>query len=88
MNPRLDGRQRSSDPVYPIKQGRCLAFYPRCHLLDRVRPSNGIDSVRGSALMKDDLLGAQRDGRAFFGWERQSFILAIAVQRLRAAEHG
>ena len=35
----------------------------------------------------DDLLRAQRDARRFLGRQRQRLVAAVAVQRLRAAEH-
>ena len=35
----------------------------------------------------DDLLRPQRDARRLLGRQRQRFVAAVAVQRLRAAEH-
>ena len=37
--------------------------------------------------MQDDLLRPQRNRGAFLGRERERFVFAIAMQRLRAAEH-
>ena len=46
-----------------------------------------IDGVRDAALGGDDLLRPQRDARRFLGRQRQRLVAAVAVQRLRAAEH-
>ena len=50
-------------------------------------PADRIDGVRHAALVRDDLLRAQRDARRFLGRQRQRLVAAVAVQRLRAAEH-
>ena len=46
-----------------------------------------IDRVGDAALGRDDLLRPQRDARRFLGRQRQRLVAAVAVQRLRAAEH-
>ena len=70
-----------------IEQFRCFAFDAHRHVLDCVRAANGIDRVRDAALVQDDLLCAQRDRCALFGREGERLILAVAMKRLRAAEH-
>ena len=47
-----------------------------------------VDGVRDAAFVQQDLLRAQRHGGALLGRQRERFVLAVAVQRLRAAEHG
>ena len=46
-----------------------------------------IDGVGDAGLGGDDLLRAQRDPRRLLGRQRQRLVAAVAVQRLRAAEH-
>ena len=41
-----------------------------------------------AAFVKDDLLRAQRKRRALLGRQAERLIAGVAVQRLRAAEHG
>ena len=50
-------------------------------------PADGIDGVGHTGLERDDLLRAQRKGGRFFGGQRQRLVAAVAVQRLRAAQH-
>ena len=54
---------------------------------DRVRARDGIDRVRHSRLMRDDLLCAQRNQRRIFRRQRQRFVQRICVQRLAPAQH-
>ena len=50
-------------------------------------PPTGSTVARDAALVQDDLLRPQRDRRALLGRQRERFVLAVAVQRLRAAKH-
>ena len=56
--------------------------------LDGARAGDRIDRVRDAAFRRDDLLRPQRDARRLLGRQRQRLVAAVAVQRLRAAEHG
>ena len=42
----------------------------------------------GARFHGDDLLGAQGDARGLFGGQGEGLVVAVGVQRLRAAEHG
>ena len=55
--------------------------------LDEVRPAERIDDVGDAALVRDDLLRAQRDGRRFLGRQRQRLVQRVGVQRVGAAQH-
>jgi hypothetical protein len=56
--------------------------------LDEVGPAERIDDVHDAALVRDDLLRAQRDGGGLGRRQRQRLVERIGVQRVRAAEHG
>ena len=43
---------------------------------------------RDARLVRDDLLRAQRERRRFRGRQRERLVVAVRVQRLRAAQHG
>ena len=55
--------------------------------LDEVRAAERIDDVGDAALVRDDLLRAQRDRRRFLGRQRQRLVERVGVQRVGAAEH-
>ncbi len=38
-------------------------------------------------VMRDDLLGAQRNRNGFFGWKRECFIQRICMKGLRSTEY-
>src|SRR5258706_7527886 len=65
---RLDRRERSADLIDPVKEVRGRALDSRRHLLDRVGARDGVDRVRDTALMQDDLLRAQGNRGALFSW--------------------
>ena len=56
--------------------------------LDEIRSAERVGRVRDAAFVRDDLLGAQREGGGGFGGQRPGFVERIGVQRLRAAQHG
>ena len=55
--------------------------------LDGVGAADRIHGVGDSRLTRDDLLRPERDTRRLLGRQRQRLVAAVAVQRLRAAEH-
>ena len=84
----FDGRQRAAG----LHRSARAAPSRRCSMssvsaLDRLRAADRIDRVRDAAFRRDDLLRAQRNSRRLLGRQRQRLVAAVAVQRLRAAEH-
>src|SRR5262249_59108848 len=65
-----------------------LFFELAGQLLDEVRAAERVYGVGGAGLVGDDLLSPESDQRRAFGREGQRLVVAVAVQRLRAAEHG
>jgi hypothetical protein len=55
--------------------------------LDEVRPAKRVDGVRDPGLVRDDLLGAQRDPDGLLGRQGERLVVGVRVQRLGAAEH-
>ena len=53
--------------------------------LDEVGAGERVDGVGGAGLVREDLLGAQRDFRGALGRQRERLVEAVGVQRLRAA---
>ena len=85
---RLDGRQRAAGRLDPLDQLHRRSLDPIRGLLDRVGAAHGIDGVRDAAFRGDDLLRSERDAGGFLGRQRQRLVAAVAVERLRPAEHG
>ena len=56
--------------------------------LDVVAAAQRVDDVGDVGLLGDDLLGAQRHLHRVLGGDREGLVVAVGVQRLRAAEHG
>jgi len=54
---------------------------------DGVGATDGIGSVGDAGFGGNDLLGAQRDQRGFFGGEGESFVHGVGVQRLATAQY-
>ena len=50
-------------------------------------PAEGIDGLRDAGFERQYLLRAQADARGLFGGQGERFVVAVGVQRLRAAEH-
>ena len=82
-SPRACRRARRCDRAAPSRS-RSIAFVSASIAYDA---ADRIDRVRDAGLGGDDLLRAQRDARRFLGRQRQRLVAAVAVQRLRAAEH-
>ena len=55
--------------------------------LDEIRAAERIDDAGDAALVRDDLLRAQRQRRRFLGRQRQRLVERVGVQRVGAAEH-
>ena len=56
--------------------------------LDRVRPGQRVDRPAHADLLGDDLLRAQRDLHRRLARDRERLVVAVGVQRLRAAADG
>ena len=83
----LDRGQRTAQAVDAFDQLARFALDPVRPLLDRVGAAERIDRVGHTAFVQDDLLRPQRNRGAFLGRQRQRLVAAVAVERLRAAEH-
>ena len=55
--------------------------------LHEVGAGERVHGVGGARLVREDLLGAQRDARGALGGQRQRLVEAVGVQRLGAAAH-
>ena len=89
LNPSaLDGRQRAARRV-DLGDERARAFLDSVGLtLDGPGASDRVDRVGDAGFRRDDLLRPQREPRRLLGRQRQRFVAAVAVERLRATEHG
>ena len=86
------GFDRRERPAGALRSGRgSLRLRVRCRwsaLRSRTTPADRVDRVRDAAFGGDDLLRPQGDPRRLLRRQRERFVAAVAVQRLRAAEHG
>ena len=85
----LDGGERAAGRVdAPRSAPRASCSIASRARLDRPGAADRIDGVGDAGLGRDDLLRAQREARRVLGRQRQRLVAAVAVQRLRAAQHG
>ena len=84
---RADRLRRAAQPVDTLEQRERAVARARRERLDVVAAGERIDSERRARLVRDDLLRSQRERRGLGGRERERLVVAVGVQRLRAAEH-
>ena len=84
----FDGLERAAGGVDSIDDRARLVLDASGHLLDRVGAAAGVDGIGDAGLGCNHLLGSKCQPRGFLGGQRQRFITPVAMQRLRAAEHG
>ena len=87
-HPGLDRHHRPAQAIDPGDQIFGAALDVVGQRFDGVRTGDRVDGVRDAGLGGDDLLGAQRESGRLLRRQRQRFVEAVAVERLRAAEDG
>src|SRR5215813_7019826 len=83
----FDSRQHTSSAVNLLEILRNFSLHLIGQGLNRVRSPHGIDGVDDARLVRNDLLSSQRQSRCIGGWNRESFIFRIGMQRLCAAQY-
>src|SRR2546423_533473 len=71
----------------PVEQLPRLALHPVGERLDIPAATHRIHRLGHTGLVRQNLLGAERQRGALLGRERQRLVVRIGVQRLRAAQH-
>ena len=82
---RGDGLGRSSQFIHALQQLHRLLLELRREMLHEVAPGQGIRRACHSRLVRQDLLGAERDRRRLLRGQRQRNSLAAATRAMRAA---
>src|SRR5215510_7650905 len=76
----VDGADDAAHVVDGLDVGHGPLFHLVSEALEEVRAAHGIDGERSARLLRDDLLGPERDGHHLFE--------GVGVERLRAPQHG
>ena len=85
--PAFDSAQHAAEAFNAIEIGLHLALESQRKTFNCVRTGKGIHDPGHTALMRKNLLCAQRNTRRFFRRQCQRLIIAVGVQRLRAAQY-
>src|SRR5690606_34396231 len=83
----LDAAHHAADAVHLGEDLLRLALEPVGERLDVVGAGERVDRVGDAGLVREDLLGAERDADGLLGGQRERLVHRVRVQRLRAAEH-
>ena len=82
----LDRLDHAAELVDPAEVVEAAALHLRRQVLDEVGAAERVDRVRDAGLVRDDLLGAQRELDGEVGRQRQRLVERVGVERVRAAE--
>src|SRR5690606_5084332 len=83
----LDAAHDAADAVHLGEDVLDLALEAVGERLDVVGSGERVDRVGHARLVREDLLGAERDADGLLGGQRERLVHGVGVQRLRAAEH-
>ena len=83
----FDGARGATKILYSSEQRERALLERRRELLDVVAPRERIGGARHARLVCHHLLRAQRERRGVDRRKRERLVVAVGVQRLRAAEH-
>ena len=83
----LDGLHHAAHRVQLAEVFEGAVFHVLGQPLDEVGPAQRVRSVGHAGFIGEDLLRAQRDARGILGGQRECFVEAVGVQRLRSAEN-
>ena len=83
----LDGGDHAAAAIDLVEIRLGLRLDPVGQLLDEVRAAERVGDARRAGLVREHLLRAQRDRRRLERRDRVRLVVAVRVQRLRAAEH-
>ena len=83
----LDRLDHPADLVDLLEVRVRLLLHPIGQRLHEIRAAQRIDRVRHPRLLRDDLLGSERDPDRLLGRQRERLIKAVRMQRLGTAQH-
>ena len=85
--PRFYGAQHTAQRVDLLDAGAGSGLDLIRQMLDGIGAADGVHRIGDSALVGQDLLGAQSEASGILHGQRQGFVKCVGVQRLTSAQH-